>query len=121
MGLFKVGGIDCSKRLRSRAADHTGVDKIRNFFQQLVLLENVGRVEERSGKHKLPVQGSGFSLEWFSIERFRVVDDTKLALRGQHFQQLQVMDTGACQTGNVLDRGNLGSLRAVQQRTSNDR
>lgn len=33
MGLFKIGGIDCSKRLRSRGADHTAVDKIRNFLQ----------------------------------------------------------------------------------------
>ena len=33
MGLFKIGGIDCSERLRSRGADHTAVDKIRNFLQ----------------------------------------------------------------------------------------
>ena len=103
MGLFKVGGANCSQRLRNRGADHTGLDKIRNFIQQTVLLENVGRVEERSGKHKLPMQGSGFALEWFGIERFRVVDDTKLALRGQHLQQLQA----SSDSGSSIGTGSL--------------
>jgi hypothetical protein len=58
MCLLQVGSIDGSKRLRYGCPDDTGIDKISNLIEQLVLREDVGRIEERSGKHELPVQRS---------------------------------------------------------------
>ncbi len=56
-------------------ADESFIDKCRYLFEDAVLLDHVGGLEDGAGEHGLPVQGGGFGLELADVDEGGIVDE----------------------------------------------
>src|SRR5690606_9259330 len=56
MGAPKIGRVDRPEMLGHGGADPAGVHQFRDRAEQPVLLDHVGRLHQRAGEHRFPVQ-----------------------------------------------------------------
>jgi hypothetical protein len=81
VSLSEIGRIDCPQFVVCGGSNDSRFDEFGDLIQQIMLLENVGRVEQRAREHEFPVQRSRLLFERPGVERVWVVDDSEFPLR----------------------------------------
>ena len=71
-----------------------GIDQARDLGQDFVLLFHVLGLEQRAGKHQLPMDGHGLALERHHIQHFRIVDQPESPLRRDQLDDVFQMIRG---------------------------
>ena len=65
----QVRCVDRAQVITDRRSQRTVVDQLGDALEQFVLGDQVRRLIHRAREHEFPVQGNGFALERYSIER----------------------------------------------------